>query len=651
MTSAAKRGLGFWLKRIALVAAGVFGLVLVAFIAYNQIDEAPSPLAIEMRSDARVIADEDNAWLALIGVEAAPDQSPLDFARAWVAHHANPAAGEWPAQTQISAEFAVHGFTARCDVKRDECLSWLGARREGVLKLARARAAQLKRFERLLSLQHWQALLTPTLTTPAPPGFETAIFYIDIQGAELAHAIDNQHWSNARDRLANLHRVALFWSRVAQQSNNLLTAIIACTSIHRAQRLAAATIDRIGVAKLSEVQVGVGAVLSVEFSVNWHSAMAGEHRLFVAAVDDAMNFSNHQDFNGWVQALAMRLTFAPQASANRHAELMQLSAEVMSTPPTERASASARLSEVYQLLAPPLDDARALPGYFAHNATGKILLSIAAPAFLRYSDRFWDFEAERRAQLLKHHAIVEAIDVTQLDTFLDGQPAALRNPINGQAFDYDPLRNAIRFGLLADEWWMRDALDVKIEPAPPAIVVICRRQGAITLTSAQAQPVVFRSCGSNHPALIDEPDSIEPNHQFNAFFVLWRSDGKRAVVQVAKYDDENNWLSYEATIEPGQTLQALRPVGHEHPLHVDVQWTEPQRHESWVQIFATEPRSVQVWATDIGRAIGERPHGIDRLKPNPVSINTQARVATIYAMLADMGEAELVERNGRFAFR
>ncbi len=81
---------------------------------YDRIDEAPSELARQYEQTGSTVADENNAWLALVGIGAAADQAPLDWARQWVAAQ-NEGADMPPVPLPYQApDFGLYGLTEHC---------------------------------------------------------------------------------------------------------------------------------------------------------------------------------------------------------------------------------------------------------------------------------------------------------------------------------------------------------------------------------------------------------------------------------------------------------------------------------------------------------------------------------------------------------
>lgn len=630
-----------WPRRLA-IALLVLMAPFIALVVYNRIDESPSARALQYSQPHVSIADEDNAWLGLVGIGAARDQDPLDWARQWVAAHNEGVDLPAVPTPHRSPEFATHGFGELCPYRDVPCLELAELSRPGIEALASENALRLQRYEKVLSLRGWRDLLRTRLDSPTPDGFQTALLYLDVQALALVRAIEAGDMDALRRGIEGIHAHAQFWSGAARHADSLLVAMVAATHIDRAQRLGAALVDRLRPEQFAAIQAPLGALLAIDpTEIEWEGAMAGEHRLFVHTVGESVGFWSALS-RGALKEAVMGVFFAPQATTNTHARLTRLISQQLAAPLTQREAAQLQLQQFTESIMPPLGEAGRIPGYFAHNAVGKILVAIAIPAFKTYGDRVWDFEAARRASVLKLDALRNGIDPDRMAAFIGAQP--LVDPWTGEPFAWDSLRREIHF-MPGSEHWKSPRLAIPYRAVALPGVYACPQQWGVELSLGGGQPRVYRSCGDGLQALrmvaADSPEVDDDHDGSDTVEVLrLRGEGDRVWAEVWQRGATGEWRRYGGESRIGGEPIMLQALSRDERLDGLVRALAPRR-DRWLSVHQPDPVPVAQLAAAFGRALQISTVGMERMAAAPLSLRRQGPAVELYPLLADAGEVHL----------
>lgn len=632
-----------WPRRLAILLAILLAPV-IAIVIYNRIDEAPSALALQYGQTGSSVADENNAWLALVGIGAAADQAPLDWARQWVAAQNEGAAVPPVPLPQRAPDIELYGIAEHCPHRMVRCLEWSEWNSHGIEKLASANSLRLERYERVLKLTGWQDLLEPRLDSPTPEGFQTARLYIDVQALALLRAIESDDAVALNSAFGRIYAHARFWSNVAGQADSMIAAMVAAAQINQAQRLGAELADRLRADQLAGIDGTLNALLAIDpTAIDWQGAMGGEHRLFANTLDDSIGFWAALS-KGQISEALMGLFYAPQATRNLHAHLTHLISLYLAAPLPQREAAQEPLARFSESLMPPLSEAARIPGYFSHNAVGKILIAIAVPAWKNYGDRVWDYEAIRRASALKLRAISNDVDPDEMLAFIGTQP--LVDPWTQQPFDWNPLRREVGFEPRSDHGRNTIAAVPYRAVSPPGVYP-CPQQLGVALTLGEGEPMFYRSCGDGLDAVrmvsADGPD-VSHDHDPNAALdsIRLRGTGDRIWVEVWHRNDASEWRRHGAEIQAGGEPTPLQPIGHDTALDLVVSGLAP-RQDRWLSVH--QPNSVPVaqLAEAFASALKISTVGIEHLAVERVPLRMQAPAAELYPLLAEVGGVDFAE--------
>jgi len=558
----------------------------------NRFDQPASAAAIRLSAPAsRTVEDGDNAWLYLTGIGAPAGEDPIDYARRRVATltarlSQNPVPPADAAEKalftdavpHVHADVAVDGTSEFCPITITDCIEW-AERHEAVLKRLRvANALRLERYERALRMRGWNRLY--------PAGFETPVLsphvaslHRNLIAGDLANALDAGDAAGQSNALARLAVAVGFWQRVARHPPDLFSVMIASAEIEGAHRLAGNLLDRASSPVDSRLDAELGQVLQPLGAVGWQQALAFEYSTFVHAVSNEMpgmwgifrRCLTRSSSDGCIKNLAMGSAFVPQATFNLHAknfEAMQrwLEADARGI---ERARAvySAELESDFVRL----DDARVALRQMAYNYTGRILASIAIPASdwgLRVHDR----EALRRMLLIKRAAVREAVPESAMPEFLDGQPAALRNPYSGRAFEWDELFREIHFAPEAKEQWKQSRLGIS-HSTSETLPVVDRCVADFEFDVVESLPerettLHVVSCGSGlEPIWMVLPETRQESQQVEIMQRFYDIELSRVGNEVGiriLHTDGKHLRAYQTRLMLGDEEETalLEPIGH-----------------------------------------------------------------------------------------
>ena len=466
------------MKRLLAFGLALILLPALLWFLYNRIDEAPSAAARELSARLEPpapLAVNDNAWLHLLGLGAAEAADSLQYATARVAAElARSRLSEKERATAVSAleplahvgpDPAAKDAPLPCPVREVDCIEKLTSARSLIESLRASNRVRLDRFERALALREWQILFPPTLEAPNASS-RTEKFYLDALTSDLAQALKSNDQSRSLQALQGFADWVEFWRAAQTAAPDLVTIMVAAVHIESAQRIAGDLLDHLKVGQLAALDSPLDRVLAAPLKPqNWQQAMAREHRGFGLMMADVSLGATVKGCltgslaNDCWRRLYASVAYAPQATLNRHAELTVAMGDWLASDPRKLATANERYAQVMEAAMPPFGDAAKLPGFFAHNPAGKILAVIAIPAS-PWGMRLQDQEAVRRMIVLKREAMRARIQVTRMPDFLAQQPAALRNPITGAAFDFNPNTHELEYAPADETYWKQKQLSI-----------------------------------------------------------------------------------------------------------------------------------------------------------------------------------------------
>ena len=572
--------------------------VMVWWLA-NRFDQPPSPAAIRLSAPAsRTVEDVDNAWLYLTGIGAPAGEDPIVYARRRVATLAarlsqNPVPPADAAEkalftdavSHVSADALVDGTAELCPVTVANCIEW-AERNEGVLRRLRvANTLRLERYEHLVRMRGWDNLYPPRFETPFPSS-SVATLHRTLIAGDLGRAIDAADVAGQVQALARLADVVEFWQRVARHPPELFSVMLASSEIEGAHRLAGDLLERVSLPVDNGLDAQLDRVLQPLEAIDWQRALAFEYKTFVHAISSEMpglwgvlrRCITRSNADGCLKSLAMVSAFVPQASFNLHAENVEAMRRWIEADATDVERARSVYGAELEAGFVQLDDARVALRQMSYNYSGRVLASIAIPASdwgLRVHDR----EALRRMLLIKRTALRERVPASAMPDFLAAQPANLRDPYSGRAFEWDGLFREIHFAPEAKEHWKHPRLGVSYSTSRTTSVVdACVPDFDFDVveglddTHASLQ---FVSCESDvEPEwFITARTERERHRRLAAIRRIYRIDSRRVGNEVGfrmLHTDGKHLRRYETRLTLGEeeVTALLEPVGHSEDAHI-----------------------------------------------------------------------------------
>jgi hypothetical protein len=442
------------LKIIGWVAGGILGLGIAIYltaVAINWRDREPSATAIRFTNLYRqrpVVADEENAYIYLMGFAVAPGESPLQVGSkrvAWMQKSA-PAPRLNTADDPVRERFdykaqrrpVIQEFVDACKPVSADCAAAFAAGDAVFKQWTASESWLLDRYRALIAYPGWQESVPFDVAAPLP----SYALVMDGQKFLLLNAkiLVERGDSVGASRL--LGEDLRFWRMVLESSDILISKMIATAAIDRHFELGS-LIFRAG-----QPGTVMGAV-----PANWSIALSESERsmrrcfvgewMFMSA---ELRNTEHADFYGLndnslvAGALSGLIAplYQPQDTMNKRAEYLSVTAELLSVPIERYAGAVTRTREFSRRTV-----SEVLPPRSAYNIVGRMLLAVGAYDFGTYARRVADLEGVRRAALLAVTLRAANIGVPEVAAALTS--AALRDPYNNRPFEWDEKGRAIVF--------------------------------------------------------------------------------------------------------------------------------------------------------------------------------------------------------------
>ena len=437
------------LKITAWIVGVLVGVPVAAYTAaviVNRHDQPPSPDALRLAASYQArpaVADDDNAFIYLLGINAALGESPRDIGSrrlTWLQQY------DWPADAStdpltapldyVGANPSVAEFRTACDKVGPECLR---AYAEAGAVFERWTAAQpwlLERYRQLIAHRGWRELVPSDLSVPLPT-YSAAMHgqrLLLLQATTLAEAGD------AAAVAELLARDLRFWRMVLESSDLLITKMIATSALQRHFQWANLALRSLGPERTLAAMPTEWLTPLTDAELSLRRTLAGEWMYFSGNLAKLRTtYSTGESLTERASnRLAMTL-FQPQDTLNRYSTYFTELGSILDAPLlgyAEVADAASRLDEhTANELFPP----RSL-----YNLMGAVLLGTAGPAdYSDYARRVADLEGIRRAALATVTLRAEATPPSDVAAKLAASP--LRNPYDDQPLGWDESDQAVVF--------------------------------------------------------------------------------------------------------------------------------------------------------------------------------------------------------------
>ncbi len=438
------------LKTLAWLAAGLVALVVVLYVAAVVINRHDEPLSESARRFSELyrnqpsVADEENAFVYVMGFEAAAGEDPYAMGLRridWLREHT---AGRPRGDSEDPLGSASHRprsrpaeaeeFLSACGEDTAECVAAFSSAGGLADKWIAVDELLLSRYLELLARSGWRDEFPDDLSFPLPPFGVTA----DAQRLLLLSAYSAAERGDAEQVHERLDADLRFWRGVLRSTDMLITKMIATAALNRHFQWGNLVLRRLpaGSAAAAVPSGWSGPLTDAERSMR--RVMTGEW-LFVSATLQRFEPDWVLSSDSWLdraQTPLLEQFYQPQDTINRFADYYWGLGEAFDAPLEGYEAALARAARLTRETA---DSAFQRPLY---NLGGGVHLA-ATSDFTQYAARVTDVEGVRRAALaavmLRDAAVAPADVAAALRT------SELRNPYDGAPFQWDAADEAIVF--------------------------------------------------------------------------------------------------------------------------------------------------------------------------------------------------------------
>jgi len=435
----------FSLKVVGVLAIVVLAILLACF-AVNLHDE---PLATEAKALAAVPANSygpnENIYISVAGFDASAAQSVVATGEARIREYNQ--ALDW--RLAHPTDFAAYSsktdpdalkFSGTSDFCGSPPLSVWSETKKHRLEIAALLSANHELFQRYLGLHRLRgyfetarpSYLAPFYFVPQPV---RCLFLSDI-----ADRIQTGSLEQKRGAIEDLSQDLRTWKLIMQGQGTLISKMIASASLHRdLMLLAEAVTDPSTDMGLFEGKQGDALTPFPTMDWNIGSAFGAEFRATVPLYGQmtsakwAISGMDEERVTWWQRLwLAFQMNFFKyNATENLSArQMVQLTKLAVSDP--QRFSAA---REEYHAWLRDNEDLISPRTIF--NPIGKILVSIAAPAYEEYVLRAYDVAAFQRLVYLAYQIRRQGIELSDIPTFLKQHQEWSTHPVNGTPFRWN----------------------------------------------------------------------------------------------------------------------------------------------------------------------------------------------------------------------
>lgn len=424
------------LRALLWVALAIALLVLVlaaVVLLVNRRDEAPSADARALEAivaSARPVdpADDALAGLASLGATAVEHAGPHAAARLV------DAAGRDARSRRAARGERLDDALGACSARRDDCASLLDAAEPDMPAWIARESALLEDYRRVLPRRGWHEGPPPR----SPIDWRPAPLSRALQAQELVlmQAFVDAGAGDAAAVREALEADARFWRGGLAGADTLVTKMVATAAVQRNLALGALAVQRLP-----------ATAIAAATPPAWKLPVSASERSLLEVLAWEWKLGDHfmrrtdADARAKLQARgadgpAFNALFKPQATSNANAALMRRIADASGAPYPQ-------LQRSLQRLDAWIEDRTRFP-YSIYNPVGRILGSIAPPAYADYGRRLADLEARRRAVLAVLGLHAAGIAAAQLPSALAS--STHRNPYTGRAFAWDAAASCVRIG-------------------------------------------------------------------------------------------------------------------------------------------------------------------------------------------------------------
>ncbi len=452
--------------RLSLCLLALLALPVLLWWIFNRLDEDPSADAARLAEPfVNTLADSDNAWLHLLGMDAAEGDSPILLARSrldayqgWVGRRPRPSRDDLvdglfrPRLRVVRPNLDEFGVDHWCPIHQEDCIDWVARQGQMVFRLTQPNLPLLQRFLAVLDIPHLEELATPNLDAPVID-FEIAQVHRNLLAQEMLSP-------NLGPRaIEGLGQATKFWRRVYGQARSMQLRLQASHQLEMNRLLFSQAMDRDWFDAHAFSPGMLAALLDPPTAEerDWSVQARSEFQLFAGSLDGqafgsiaAWRQCRRDGAGDCAKSWALGQAYAHQATLNMRARIDQWILDALHAEPVELESVLARGSLIWDEVNPLPDSASGMLGALAYNMAGRTLVAISIPS-LEFVKREHDREALRRMLAIKYDSLRSGVSAQDMTEYLHNQPPTLREPRSGEPFDWDPVRQEMRYPLAAPD--------------------------------------------------------------------------------------------------------------------------------------------------------------------------------------------------------
>ncbi len=456
------------LKNISkLVGWLTASLVMIAFVIYavlfviNWKDQPPSTLVTEFNKlyqNRSVIQDRGNAYLYLLGFSGDPETDPMELGvrrRDWILQvlgdtdislDSDPLVSDY--NYKDKRDESVADLSEACSTIDIHCLTALETNHEVIQHWLGSERWLLDRYKALIKIVDFNEAMPFDVRVPLPSysvAFEGQKLYF-METWVQAKLGDTEHVNNA------LHKDLAFWRMVLENSDSLITKMIAIAGITRHLKLGNLVLRNFAQTKSRNIIPTIWFQPVTDDERSMKRTVIGEWLYLDRSIRNA---TDEEHGPGSLKSLTcdesatdclswyfIKPFWQPQDTINLYADQMNTISILFEAPYTE-------LDDVL-IRARALDEELNKLPINTYNIVGKMTASGSYENYAQYAVRVSDVEGVRRAVVLASELRASTANLTEIVTQLE--TSAIRNPYNGEAFEWDDDLKAVVFtGLESSE--------------------------------------------------------------------------------------------------------------------------------------------------------------------------------------------------------
>jgi hypothetical protein len=426
-------------------------LLLVAVLVINRHDQPPSASAIsfgQLVANRPAVPDADNAYVYILGFDAPADADPREIGAQrlqWLATYSDTAdaAKKDPLAEPLILRKAASAEASRVDQlcqadDRQYCVEAFGPVADNWRPTPIEQLA-LARYQALLQYRAWREVVPMDLEAPLPP-------YSDIahaQRLQFLRLMSRARGVEPAEIRAALQADFVYWRGALASADGLIGKMIARSALRNHFFFANLVLKRVPADRVAAcVPAGWDREITDE-ERKLDRALAGELASMERLLRDlekgegpGMDESTGED------RLSRRLLrrfgvplYQPQHSINAIADMFQAVTSGFDVPIDQYAAVAAKLAKSHEKWRSPVS---------LYNPVGEYIVGkYDIRDWIDYAIRPADFEGERRLAVLV--ARLRARGVPPDGVGSEVLHAGLRNPFDGQPFEWDAGRNSVLF--------------------------------------------------------------------------------------------------------------------------------------------------------------------------------------------------------------